>query len=84
MVIKTIPATWRGLPIYIIYILSFQHYAYAADFAAKRGCELRDAALYLDDLRELLLHSVDDILRHALNGAALDTHHLADNLITVR
>ena len=68
--------------LYILYIyLSFQHYAYAADFAAKRGCELCNATLYLRNLWELLLHGVDDILCHAFDGAALDAHHIADNLI---
>ena len=68
--------------LYILYIyLSFQHYAYAADFATEGWSELGDTALYLRNLRELLLNGADDILRHALDGAALDAHHIADNLI---
>ena len=67
---------------YIIYIrLAFEGDAYAADFATKRWGKFCHAAFYLYDLRELLLNGVDDILRNALDGAALDAHNLADNLI---
>ena len=81
VILKNNPRHLAGIT-YITYIrLAFEGDAYAADFATQGWGKFGHTTLNLYDLRELLLHGADDILRHALDGAALDAHNIADNLI---